>query len=289
MRLRSSRSDTRGQGKEDYTQRFSERATDYARYRPRYPPAMIERLEGEIGLEKSWKIADIGSGTGILSELFLRNGNVVFCVEPNGQMRSMAEARLGGLPGFVSVMGRAEATTLPSHCVDLVVVGQALHWFDVPKARTEFKRILKNPDNICIVFNNRRKSRPAERAYSDLIRKYTGAEAKKVPGFEDSVARFFGSHRPKKIVMSNSQTLTARGVIGRLASSSYMPQRGSGRWKSLERDARKLVDEHGGRVTIHYYTEAYLPSGRKTIGESETPARTKTRPSMTRGRSATSS
>ena len=294
MRLRRSRASrgarpgTRGQSKEDYTQRFSERATDYARYRPSYPPSLIKELEAEVGLEKSWKIADIGSGTGILSELFLKNGNSVFCVEPNSQMRSLAEARLGGLPGFVSIVGRAEATTLPSHSVDLVVVGQALHWFDVPRARAEFERILRNPDNICIVFNNRRKNRPAERGYSALIRKYTGAEARRVPGFEDSVARFFGSRKPRRIVMPNSQTLTARGVIGRLASSSYMPQRGSGRWKSLERDARKFVGEHGGRVTIGYYTEAYLPRVRRIGGESEKSVGKNTR-STTRGRSATSS
>ena len=61
----------------DAKQRFSNRVADYVRYRPGYPPALLNLLRAECGLRPGHVIADIGSGTGKLSELFLANGNAV--------------------------------------------------------------------------------------------------------------------------------------------------------------------------------------------------------------------
>ena len=85
----------------------------------------------------------MGSGTGILSELLLKNGNTVFGVEPNAAMRSAGEHLLQDYLKFTSVDGSAEKTTLPAGSVDLITAGQAFHWFDGPAARKEFVRILK--------------------------------------------------------------------------------------------------------------------------------------------------
>ena len=83
-------------------------------------------------------IADIGSGTGFLSELFLKNGNRVFGVEPNEAMRQAGEEYLASYDGFASIDGSAEATTLDDASVDFVTAGQAFHWFDQTAARREF-------------------------------------------------------------------------------------------------------------------------------------------------------
>src|SRR4030095_11536525 len=114
----------------DPTRRFSTRVADYVLYRPRYPAGLIGLLEREIGLTPSWSIADVGSGTGISSEPFLKLGNLVFGVEPNDEMRQAAESLLKGFPNFRSVKGTAEATRLPGNSIDAVVAGQAFHWFD---------------------------------------------------------------------------------------------------------------------------------------------------------------
>jgi SAM-dependent methyltransferase len=119
----------------DSTDRFTDRASDYAKYRPRYPAAMIRLLEERIGLRGGWKIADVGSGTGISSELFLDLGCEVVGVEPNRAMREAAEALFAGRPNFRSLDGRAEATGLDPLSVDLYLSGQAFHWFDRPAAR----------------------------------------------------------------------------------------------------------------------------------------------------------
>jgi ubiquinone/menaquinone biosynthesis C-methylase UbiE len=111
----------------DPTQRFTGRVGNYDRYRPSYPRAILNLLESECGLTSASVIADVGSGTGILSELFLQNGSRVFGVEPNYEMRNAGESRLEHYPRFTSVAATAEATTLDYASVDFITAGQAFH------------------------------------------------------------------------------------------------------------------------------------------------------------------
>src|SRR5579884_1615786 len=141
----------------DPTGRFSGRAEDYARSRPRYPDAVLDALRRDIGLSPQTIVADIGSGTGILTEMFLRNGNVVYGVEPNPDMRRAAEQLLAGYHRFHSINGTAEQTTLPAGSIDLVTAAQAFHWFDAAAARREFRRILRPPYIVALLWNDRRK------------------------------------------------------------------------------------------------------------------------------------
>src|SRR5881409_3017221 len=127
----------------DPTQRFSIRVQNYIRYRPRYPKEIIGILQSRCGLSRDSVIADVGSGTGILAEIFLANGNRVFGIEPNAPMREAGEGLLGSYRGFTSIDATAEATTLSGHSVDFVTAGQAFHWFDRQACRTEFQRILR--------------------------------------------------------------------------------------------------------------------------------------------------
>jgi len=141
---------------EDSKNRFSNRATYYAKSRPRYPEAILNFMEKELSLTKASVVADIGSGTGILSELFLKHGNSVFGVEPNGEMRKTAEELLAAYPNFKSKDGTAEATTLPATSVDFVTAAQSFHWFDPTKAREEFLRIMKTQGWVLLIWNTSR-------------------------------------------------------------------------------------------------------------------------------------
>ena len=157
----------------DAKQRFSNRVADYVRYRPGYPPALIDLLRSECGLRPDHAVADVGSGTGLLSKLFLENGNRVLGVEPNEQMRRAGEECLAAHKNFSSVRGSSEATTLPDSSVDFITAAQAFHWFEPVATRREFLRILKPQGWVVVIWNDRRISETAfGRAYEDLLVRY---------------------------------------------------------------------------------------------------------------------
>src|SRR5882757_5837179 len=139
----------------DAKQRFSSRVADYVRYRPSYPSEVLDLLRSECGLRSGHVIADIGSGTGFLSELFLKNGNRVYGIEPNKEMREAGEEYLASYDSFGSIEAAAEATTLEDATIDFVTAGQAFHWFDLPEARREFARILKPEGWAVVMWNDR--------------------------------------------------------------------------------------------------------------------------------------
>jgi ubiquinone/menaquinone biosynthesis C-methylase UbiE len=127
----------------DPTKRFSDRVDNYVKYRPGYPGEVITFLQRECDLSDNSVVADIGSGTGIFTKLLLEKGYKVYAVEPNDDMQEAARQYLGSSQDFIPTAGSAEATTLPSSSIDLVVCAQAFHWFNNEKTKTEFKRILK--------------------------------------------------------------------------------------------------------------------------------------------------
>lgn len=95
----------------DPTRRFSSRVANYVKYRPKYPQAVLDTLRKDCQLSETSIIADIGSGTGILTELFLQNGNDVLAVEPNPEMREAGQRLLQHYSRLQSIAGTAEATT----------------------------------------------------------------------------------------------------------------------------------------------------------------------------------
>lgn len=204
------------------TERFTDRVDDYVKYRPSYPVEVIKFLEKDFGLRSHHIIADIGSGTGISAKLFLQNNNKVFGVEPNQAMRTKAEELLKNYSNFTSVNGTSEATNLPDHCVDFVVVAQAFHWFDPMPTKKEFKRILKPGGVVVILFNDRK---IAGSKFSELFEKllkgldsdYDKVKNRNVT--EQRHKQFLG--RFSKFSISTYQEFDFAGLLGRLKSSSY--------------------------------------------------------------------
>lgn len=247
----------------DSKERFSNRVEDYVRYRPSYPREVLDTLRDECGLTPQSAVADVGSGTGILTKLFLENGNRVCGIEPNARMREAGEGYLKDFPLFRSVNGTAEATGLPSAAVDFVVAGQAFHWFDAQAARVEFARILKPNGWVAIVWNNREKdTSPFLRDYESLLRAYgTDYEqvAQKYPE-NDPLDKFFGEGASRGKSFANRQEFDFEGLRGRLLSSSYTPPEGHPNHGPMLVQLRRIFEQHArqGRVAFEYTTKLYF-------------------------------
>lgn len=249
----------------DPKKRFSNRVEDYVKYRPEYPREIIALLEKEAGFDSQKTIADIGSGTGKLSKLFLDYGNTVFGVEPNDEMRVAAEKAFSGVERFKSVKGSAEDTTLPDHSVDCITVGQAFHWFQVEPTKKEFKRILKPGAPVVLIWNIRDTAQEVGCAYEQFLLRHSeeyskiGLESEKRKGPTDE---FFGERGFKKATFSNPQKYTFEQLQGLLDSSSYIPRPDHPTYRTMINDLKVLFNrfQRNGTIEMPFRAEVFLGS-----------------------------
>lgn len=246
------------EAKIDSKSRFTGRAESYSKYRPSYPAALLEILRREGSLSAEGVVADIGSGTGLLTELFLRNGNTVFAVEPNMEMRQTAERLLSSYGNFRSVAGSAEETTLSDHSVDLITAGQSFHWFSLPEARKEFYRISRN-GIVAIIYNSRDHTGSGFNAdYEKLIGEYGRNFSRVGSAYGNQLSGFFTDY--SRFTFPNPKRLDLDGLTGRLLSASYMPVAGEERYDELLSSIRDVFERNneGGQVTMRMTTELFL-------------------------------
>ena len=246
----------------DPTRRFSSRVENYIRYRPGYPPEVLDVLRGAGALKGGSVVADIGSGTGIFAALLLPEAGKLYGVEPNAEMRAAGEQALAGNPKFTSVNGTAEATALPAGSVDLITAAQAFHWFDRSRTRTEFARILKPEGWIALIWNDRHvDSTPFLCDYESLLRTFATDYAE-VRHKELDLARvrdFIGGDAVTLTVLPNRQVFDYQALRGRLLSSSYAPEEGQPGHIPMLRRLEDIFQQHqrGGPVAFEYDTQVY--------------------------------
>ena len=243
------------------TARFSDRVEDYVRYRPGYPPEVLDLLRVECGLRPRHIVADIASGTGMFTRLLLENGNSVFAVEPNTEMREMGVRQLESYNRLVSVAGTAEETTLGSASVDFVTAAQAAHWFDLPRARAEFARILR-PEGWCVLIWNERctETTPFLRDYEQLLLTY-GTDYKEVRHERTTaiIHEFFAPAPYQERVFDLRQRFDYDGTAGRLSSSSYAPLEGHPSHVPMMQELKRIFRAHASDnvVEFEYNTRVY--------------------------------
>jgi ubiquinone/menaquinone biosynthesis C-methylase UbiE len=241
--------------------RFSSRVDDYVKYRPGYPSGVLDVLAADCGLTENSTIADVGSGTGMLSELFLRNGNRVIGVEPNSAMRQAAEEFLSHFPNFTSLDGAAEATTLADNSVDFVVAAQAFHWFEQVSAKREFARVLKTGGWAVLIWNERRlDATPFLREYEKLLVQYgTDYGSVRHENVSGQIAEFFAPESFRLETLENVQRFDWDGLRGRTRSSSYTPEPGTPNFEPLFAGLAEIfkAQQREGLVEFSYDTRIY--------------------------------
>lgn len=234
----------------------------YTSFRPSYPRGVIEVLRKEIGFSWEWSVADMGSGTGILSRLFLENGNIVKCVEPNDEMREMSVRNLKDLKGVQFIKGTGENSGLPDCSVDLVSCGQSFHWMDPQLAQQEFKRILREEKWVALIWNDRvMDPETFTGRYESVVRRYSReyhSSGSTVLDLEDFESFFKGNF--KKFEFPNLQKMTLDAVIGRYRSASYAIDSSDPSYVNLTGDFSKIFKqfEVKGKVEMTYLTKLFL-------------------------------
>lgn len=244
------------------TERFSDRVRDYVRYRPSYPPEVIDLLQRECGLQEGASVADVGAGTGIFTRHLLDAGATVYAVEPNAAMRHAAEAASAGHPRFHSIDAPAEATGLPDDSVQIVTCAQAWHWFRAAEARAEFARILLPGGWLFLVWNERAtNSTPFLEAYEEVLKTHA-PEYLRVRHREFDSKKLGDVFAPEPMLrtnFANSQILDREGFLGRVMSSSYAPKEDDPLhgplMKALEETFNRFNED--GTIEFHYTTECY--------------------------------
>ena len=243
-------------------ERFSGRVESYRQHRPRYPDAVVDLLETECGLTENSTVADIAAGTGLLAEKFLSHGYEVIAVEPNDEMRLVCEILGDRFSRFRCLSGSAEATGLPDHSSDLITVGQALHWFDLERARAEFVRILRPGGWCAVVYNERRMGGDGfHDGYERLLREF-GIDYEVVQRQHltpDRIEGFFAPSEMRRVFFPNAQLLTLEALEGRIVSSSYMPKEGHPKYTAMHAAIRELFEKHArdGCVRLEYDCAVY--------------------------------
>lgn len=242
------------------TTRFTGRVANYVKYRPSYPEAILNLLDKEINFDQFKDVADIGSGPGKLSRLFLNNDNLVYGVEPNDEMREAGEKLLNDYINFISINGTAEFTTLADRSIDVIVSGQAFHWFDTEKAKVEFVRILKPGGYVVLIWNKRdTEVSPFMKDYENLVCECCPEYNIDINIGEKAFNKFYGVKNFRMANFGHSQTFDFTGLKGRLLSASYAPVEGSAN-KEILNKLKNIFDKHSknDKIKFVYNTIVYF-------------------------------
>lgn len=242
--------------------KFDQKGGIYSKARPSYPDKLFSYLTGNGYVGKATVIADIGSGTGKLTQQIGRYSEKVFAVEPNDDMRLIAEKNFADCSNIISVNGSAENTTLSDSSVDFITVAQAFHWFDRKTFKAECRRILRKNGKVLLVWNDRDTD-------SNLIRENYEINRKFCPNFKgssngidfgkDSFADFFDGDF-EVINFRNDLIYDKDAFISRCLSSSYAPKQGDENYNMYVNELQELFEKYSKNsvVPYPYITRCYI-------------------------------
>ncbi len=240
---------------------YSPKAEQYAKYRWNYTLEAITMIVETTGISPESSIADIGSGTGILSQHFVERVKQVFAVELNPEMRYQAERVLSHYPAFHSIDGCAEATTLPTHSSDLLTVAQAIHWFEPEPTKQEFLRILKPDGWLAILRNDSTDDEIGDAMQEIFTEDYGAISPQHMVRPEGKLLSFYYPHdqfQTSTYEFTNTRTWDA--FLGSTLSISYAPGEDHPKYPKFEQALRHVFDRfsHDGCLTTHGVTELHV-------------------------------
>lgn len=242
-------------------ERFSNKAEKYELYRPAYPEDSISKILELCNVIPSdnVKIADIGSGTGKFTKLLLDKEFMVYAIEPNEQMRTIAENKFINYKNFNSINKTAESTGLEDNSISIITVAQAFHYFDLDKVKKEFKRILKSDGKVVLLWNFRLRESNFIKEYENIIYNLHSSKVKPTHAQDNMTDKVFKDffENYEIINISNSQEFDFESLWGRTLSNNHMPNENEPEYLQLYDDIKKLFNKYQkkGKVLFQYRTQ----------------------------------
>jgi SAM-dependent methyltransferase len=241
---------------------FSKKVADYIASRPNYPAALFDTLADIGQLTINSTVADIGAGTGLLTQGLLDRGYHTIAVEPNEPMRAAADHLLGNNSKYRSVNGSAEATLLPSSSVDLITAAQAFHWFEIEKVLTECLRVLSPTGQVALIWNDRQYADTLHIALDELFAEFGGAKRQALVTHEEQrdLSKFFGTSTPLELSWLHEHSLSEPGLASLVFSRSYMPDRETALGDAVRQRVADIFSNNcvNEKVVVRYTTLAII-------------------------------
>lgn len=242
--------------------KFDGRAKDYSVSRPGYSLELIESMYNNYGLSNISVIADVGSGTGKFSKYLLDRGSYVFGIEPNKDMRTIAENKLSKYVNFHSVEGNEKNMSIENNTVDCITVAQAFHWFDVRKFKEECIRVTKSSSKAFLIWNVREQSDSINKEWHEIFAQY----CPNFNGFsngikqDDEKIKFFFDKGYDYIEYNYPLTFDRESFIKRSLSSSYSLKECDKNYKLYVEKLNNLFDKYkcNNVISIANKTVAYI-------------------------------
>ncbi|MEK7348124.1 MAG: class I SAM-dependent methyltransferase [Candidatus Eisenbacteria bacterium] len=237
---------------------FSSKVEDYVASRPDYPTSLYDALGRVANLDAESLIADIGAGTGLLTQGFLQRGYAVVAVEPNAEMRQAADHMLQAFPRYHSLSGSAESIPLEATSVDLITAAHAFHWFKVEEARAECLRVLRPGGQVALIWNDRLLSDPLHVALDDILAQFGGEKRAALAAHEErgEIPTLFGATTSEQMTWQHEHALSQAGLLSLVFSRSYMPERTSSAGQEVSERVQQVFQSHArtGSVLVRYTT-----------------------------------
>lgn len=246
---------------------FSSKVANYIKYRPSYPQQIIEQIMNITDLCPAAKIADIGAGTGIFTQLLLENNFSVTAIEPNRYMLAAAKENLSVYPFFTYLNNKAEDTGLTSQSLDLIVAAQSFHWFNNDTTKQEFRRILKTNGYLALIWNQADLTdhfqQQLDQALQTFAVDYNKVKHSNLSAVE--ISHFFQANTMKEYCLDNPQAYDLLGLLGRIESCSYCPENQSTAHLQLTSALEKLFYKHANNNLLNIAQTCKLYIGRLNV------------------------
>lgn len=247
--------------------KFTNKATKYSNYRPKYPEELIDFLIESTNLQSNSVVVDIGCGTGILTKQLLNRGIKTIGVEPNIEMYNQAKKDLQGYNCQI-INASAENTQLDDNIASLITVAQALHWFDLSKFICEYNRLLGNDGQVAILYNNMNKSDIAVGEFLDVHRTlcplYRGF-SKGINNHEDIYTEMFGQNGFITKAFENNQVLNYEEYMGYVESLSYSLEPKDENYQKYKKALSEIFDTYSNSGRIEFPTTTSLVLSKKKL------------------------